>query len=130
MDFKYEWQITISPLSTDGNFETAKDLKFEPFALQYVNQGSTDTTIRFVVNESTLPFTPTKTNVNGLVVKGKVVEDGGKTVDFETVLTGYEARDGGLCTLVMKPVPVIAEYKGVAVAKVPYTWDVTVYPME
>ena len=130
VDFKYEWQITVSPLNTNGDFETAKDLKFEPFALQYVNQGSTDTTIRFVVNESTLPFTPTKTNVNGLVVKGKVVEEGGKSVDFETVLTGYEARDGGLCTLVMKPVPAISEYKGVTVAKVPYTWEVTVYPVE
>ena len=84
-------------------FNSAKKLKFDPFVLSYLIQGSDEEGgLRFVVNLSEIPFTITANSMVGLPVKGSLI-DGDAVTPFESVIVANEMRDADKAVITIAP---------------------------
>ena len=89
----------------------AKKLKFEPTTLTYKAQGCDSTgKLRFVLNKAGLSFTPDEKNVVGLTLSGVLTTRENETIDFKTVVIGYEDR-GETMVLITEPTAKVTSAK-------------------
>ncbi len=111
----------------------AKALKFDPVTLMYRAQGcDTEGKLRFVLNKAGLPFTPDEKNVVGLTLSGVLTTADSSTIDFKTVVIGYEDR-GDTMVLITEPTASVtsAKYGSDNRGAGSYEWsDMIVGPVE
>ena len=90
------------PVKVEATKE-AKALKFSPTTLAYSGQGCDSTgKLRFVLAKEGLPFEPNEKNVVGLTLSGVLTTRENTTLDFKTVVIGYEDR-GTKMVLITEP---------------------------
>ena len=95
---KYEGETTTGPAAS----AETKALKFTPFKLDYLTQGSDGLGFRFVINKSIVPFEITTTNMIGLPVAGELV-DGATKIQMNSTIVAVEMRDADKAVITVAP---------------------------
>ena len=120
-----------TPVSSSSATDAANAMKFDAFKLKYTAQGSDGKGLRFVMKLSDIPFEVNGENVIGLVVKGKITDEGKEDVPFESTIVAYEPRNTDMCVLtVARTAETSTGYSSTTEAGNTHKWDLQICPIK